>query len=108
MKTQVAVSVLLLAAAVAAQDSGPSSKTGSVPVRLCPSCRTQNSAAKPEQAPQPATAQAQTEAPEMALVAELPQPEKYAVAFLPVKPGDESFAFLVALTEGWVLSRWRS
>ena len=32
----------------------------------------------------------------MALVAELPQPEKYAVAFLPVKPGDESFAFLVA------------
>jgi hypothetical protein len=32
----------------------------------------------------------------MALVAELPQPEKYDVAFLPVKPGDESFAFLVA------------
>jgi len=44
----------------------------------------------------------------MALVAELAHPENYAVAFLPVKPGDESFAFLVALTEGWVLSRWRS
>jgi len=96
MKAQVAVSVLLLAATVAAQDSGPSSKPGSVPVRLCPSCGTQNSAAKPEQAPQPATAQAQTDAPEMALVAELRYPEKYAVAFLPVKAGDESFAFLVA------------
>jgi len=96
MKAQVAVLVLLLAATAAAQDSGSSSKPGSVPLRLCPSCGTQDSATKPGQAPQPATAQAQTEAPEMALVAELPQPEKYAVAFLPVKPGDESFAFLVA------------
>lgn len=96
MKTQVAVSVLLLSATVAAQDSGPSSKPGSVPVRLCPSCGTQDSAAKPEQARQPAAAQAETEPPDMALVAELPHPEKYAVAFLPVKPGDEGFAFLVA------------
>ena len=108
MKAQVAVLVLLLAATAAAQDSGSSSKPGSVPLRLCPSCGTQNSAAKAEQAPQPAGAQVQTEPPQMALVAELAHPENYAVAFLPVKPGDESFAFLVALTEGWVLSRWRS
>lgn len=92
MKARVAILVLVLTQMAPAQDSG------SVPQRLCPTCGLQASAALPEHGPQSATPQAQTEPPEMALVADLPHPEKYAVAFLPLEPGhsNESVAFLVA------------
>ena len=116
--------VLLLASIAAAQDSGSPTALQKklsdldpkpVPERLCPSCAAQHPTAKNEQAPQverafpqdnavgpgflrqaPVTAQGQTEAPEMALVADLLHPEKYAVAFLPIEPGRGSLAFLVA------------
>ena len=43
----------------------------------------------------PATAQAQTVAPELAPVADLPHPERYAVGFLPLDKENEGVAFLV-------------
>jgi hypothetical protein len=50
-----------------------------------------------QQAPPAASAQVQTpDAFAMQSAAEMPHPEKYAVAFLPMQPGDASVAFMVA------------
>ena len=95
LRSLLVLALFFPALALAQVNTPVTSKPGSVPLRLCPSCQAQVSAAKPEQAPEAATAQPQTGPIAMAPVADLLHPERYAVAFLPLDKGDEGVAFLV-------------
>jgi hypothetical protein len=87
MKTIALVLAMLSASLSAAQTPAPQAEQ--------PTTKERSVVSAPEQAPQPATAQVQTEPLELAPVAALLHPERYAVAFLPQDKGNEGIAFLV-------------